>query len=60
MLSETLRGLTINDAGYYESKSANANDAKGDPASNPKVDTHTSDRKKIKIVDTSNGDFKKN
>ena len=41
-LAETLKGLTINDAGYYESDSANENYAKGYPASNPKVATHTS------------------
>ena len=32
----------------------NKNDAKGDPASDPKVATRTSDRKKIKGTDTSN------
>ena len=30
-LSETLKGLTINDVECYESDSANKNDAKGDP-----------------------------
>ena len=48
-LAEALKGLTINDAGYYESDSANVNDAKGDLASNPKVATHTSDGKKRKL-----------
>ena len=52
-LAETLKGLTINDTGYYES---DKNDTKGDPASNPKVATHTSDRKKKS--DTSNGNLK--
>ena len=56
-LAETLKGLTINDAGFYESDSANKNDAKGDPASNPKVATHTSKGKKRKVTDTSNGDL---
>ena len=42
-LAETLKILTINDASYYESAK---NYAKGDPARNPKVATHTSDRKK--------------
>ena len=54
-LAEKLKGLTINDAGYYESESVNTNYAKGDPASNMKVATHTSDRKKRKVTDTSNG-----
>ena len=39
-LAETLKGLTINNAENYES---DKNDAKGDPASDPKVATHTSD-----------------
>ena len=42
-LAETLKILTINDARYCES---DKNGAKGDPARNPKVATHTSDRKK--------------
>ena len=42
-LAETLKGLTINDAVYYNS---DKNDANGDTARNPKVDTHTSDEKK--------------
>ena len=54
---ETLKGLTINNAEYYESDSANANDAKGNPASDPKIATHTSDGKKIKVTYTSNGDL---
>ena len=44
-LAETLKGLKINDAGYYGSDSANANDTKEYPASDPKIDTHTSDEK---------------
>ena len=51
-LAETLKGLTINDAGCYESGSENANDAKCDPASNPKVATQTSDGKEIKVTYT--------
>ena len=43
-LAETLKGLTINDSGYHESDS----DEKGDPAGDPKVATHTSDKKKEK------------
>ena len=40
-----------------ESESANENNAKGDPARNPKVYTHTSDRNKIKVTGTSNGNL---
>ena len=54
VLVETLKGLTIKNSVYYESDSANKNDAKSDPASEPKVATHTSDEKKIKVTDTSN------
>ena len=50
-LSETLKGLTINNVEYYES---DKNDAKGDPSRDPKEDTHTSDGKKRKVTDTSN------
>ena len=51
---DTLNDLTIKNSEYYVSKSAIANDKKGDPASNPKTVTHTSDRKG-KVTDTSNG-----
>ena len=54
-LAEKLKGLTINNTGYYESDSSNANDEKGDPASYLKIATHTSDGKKIKVTDTSKG-----
>ena len=53
-LEETLKDLKINDADYYESDSANGNDAKGDPESDPKTVNHTSDGKKRKVADTSN------
>ena len=55
-LEETLKYLKINDAGYYNS---DKNDAEGDPKSNPKLATHTNDRKKIKVkdIDTTNGKF---
>ena len=56
-LAEMLKGLIIYVSGYYWSDSANANDAKGDPASDPKTGTHTSDNKKRKVTDTSNGDL---
>ena len=44
-LAETLKGSKINDAGYYESDLANMNGAKGDPTSDLRMDTHTSDGK---------------
>ena len=50
-LAETLKGLTINDDGYYNS---DENDAEGDPKSNPKLATHTSDGKKRKVTDIIN------
>ena len=53
-LSETLKDLKNNDAEYYVSNSENANDANGDPASDPKIITHTSDGKKRKVMNTSN------
>ena len=56
-LAEMLKELTINDAGYYASDSANANDAICDPASDPKTVTHTSDGNKRKVTDTSNRDL---
>ena len=53
-LIDTLKDLKINNAGYYSSNSATVNDAKGNPTSNPKTVTHTSDRKG-NFTDTSNG-----
>ena len=53
-LSETLKGLTINDDEYYHS---GKNDAEGHPASDPKVAAHTSDGKKRTFTDTSNGNL---
>ena len=44
----------------YKSDSANKNDATGDPSSNLKLATHTSDVKKSKITDTSNGNLQQN
>ena len=46
VLAETLKLSTINNIGYYES---GKNDAKGNPAGDPKVPTHTSDGKKRKL-----------
>ena len=54
VLAETLKGLKINDAGYYNS---DKHDVEGDPTSNPKVATRTSDGKKRKFTDTSNGNL---
>ena len=51
-LAETFKRLTINNAGYYYSDN---NDAKGNPTIDSKVATHTCDRKKRKVTDTSNG-----
>ena len=59
-LEETLKDLKINNAGYYVSYSANANGAKGDPASALKTVSNNSDRKKRKFTVTSNGIFNKN
>ena len=56
-LAERLKELTINDAVYYESESEKANDTRGDPASDPKMVTHTSYRKKRKVTDTRNRDL---
>ena len=39
-LVQTLRGLTIIDAGYYESYPETVNESKGNPARNPKIATH--------------------
>ena len=55
-LAETLKGLiidsTINDSTYYK---LDENYAEGDPKSDPKVDTHTSDGKKVTGTGTTNG-----
>ena len=56
-LAETLKVLTINDAGYYNSE---GNHAEGDHASDSKVATHTSNIKKRKVTDTSNGNLQQN
>ena len=49
-LAETLKGLIINDAGYY---SSDKNDAEGDPKIDPKVATQSTDRLKRKVIDTN-------
>ena len=49
-----LNGSTINDAGYYVSESGEKNDKKGNPESDLKTVTHTSDGKKRKVTDTNN------
>ena len=59
-LSETLNKLTINDAGYYELDSANADDATGDTASDPKTVTHISGGNKRKVTGASKGYLKQN
>ena len=54
-LAETLKWSTIINIRYYESYSANVNDANIDPASDLKVAPHTSDGKKRKVTKTRNG-----
>ena len=54
VLAETLKGLTINNDGYYNS---DENYAEGDLASDPNGATHTSDGNKRKVTDTSNGNL---
>ena len=49
-LVQTLKELTVNDTGYYASYSENANDTKCDPTNDPKTVTHTSYRKKRKVI----------
>ena len=46
---------TINDSEYYHSEE---DDAESDPNSDPKVATHTSDRKKRNITDTNTNNRK--
>ena len=46
-----LKDLIINDAGSYNS---DKNYAEGNLASNPRIATHTSDVKKINVMDTTN------
>ena len=55
-LTDKLKYFKINNAEYYISNSAIANDSKGGLASNPKTVTQTSYRKG-KVVDTSNRNF---
>ena len=56
-LEETLKILTINNAGNYESEKT---DAKGDPTCYPNLGTHTSDGKKRRVTDTSNRNLQQN
>ena len=53
-LEETLKGLTSNDSGYYNS---DKNGAEDNPTRDPKVATHTSDGNKRKVTDNSNGNL---
>ena len=59
-LEELLKDLTINYTGYYVSDSANTNDKKVNPERDPKTVTHTNDKNKIKVADTSNGILQQN
>ena len=54
-LVEIIIGSTINNAEYNELYSAKKNDAKGHPEIDPKVATHTSNRKKREVREISNG-----
>ena len=45
-----IKGLTISDARYYESESANANDSKGDPARNLKIEMER--KEKLRTLET--------
>ena len=54
-LAEIIIGSTINNAEYNELYSAKKKDAKGHPAIDPKVATHTSNRKKREVREISNG-----
>ena len=63
ILAETIKGFkvltidsTINDSEYYHSEE---DDEESDPNSDPKVDTHSSDGKKIRVtdIDTTNGNY---
>ena len=44
-LADALKDLTINDTGYYESETVTARDAQDELTRNPKIVTHTSNRK---------------
>ena len=48
--------MEINDDKYYESGTATASVAQGDPTHNPKKFTYTSNGK-VKVTDTSNRSF---
>ena len=58
-LVEEVKYFTINDAKYYESYTATANDTQGDPTRNPKTLTHTSNGNET-VTHTSNRTFNKN
>ena len=51
IMAETIKGLTINKSGYYNSEK---NDAEGDPKIDPKVENHNSGRNKRKVTDITN------
>ena len=59
VMSDTLKDLTINEAGCYVSYSETENDTKCDPASNPKTVTQTIDGNG-KVTDTGNGNLQQN
>ena len=52
-LVDALKGLTINDAEYYESDTSTTSNARGVSALNPKTVIHTSNRKeKLRTLET--------
>ena len=55
-LADALKGLTVNNSGYYASKSATMSDAQVNLTRNLKTVTHTINGKE-KDTDTRNGDF---
>ena len=57
-LVDTVKYLAINDAKYYESKTAPARSAQSDLTRNPDTVTHTINRNKT-VVQINNGNLKK-
>ena len=55
-MADALKDLTINDTKYYESDTATASDAQGDPTRNPKTVTHTSNENET-VTNTRNGNL---
>ena len=58
-LIDAVKNLKINDAEYYESKTATENDAQGGLTRNPETETHTSNGNET-VTHISKRDFEKN